>query len=111
MAELPKHSKSCKNTDKDRTHRFLVDASAVNNCLPIFAAGGDSNYLRSAYFYVQEMSQLYTTYPDVFQKIFSNVIRLSSNFWACNKTTLMKSLNSSRGLTHGSGMSEQQRPY
>ena len=101
----------------DRTGSWLLHLSAVSDCLPIFAAAGHYNYLKSAHFYVQEMAQLETTHPDVFRK-FSNglhVIRRSNRYWAglssdlVIEQTLMRSLKTSGGLIRGSGMTEEQR--
>ena len=89
---------------------------AVSDCIPIFAAAGHYNYLKSAYFYLQDMTQLDINHPDVFRK-FENgfhVIRHSNQSWAglssdlVIETTLMRSLNTTGGMTHGSGMSERQ---
>ncbi|KAL2082773.1 hypothetical protein ACEWY4_022591 [Coilia grayii] len=102
----------------DRTGSWLMHLRAVSDCLPIFAAAGHFNYLKSAYLYVQEMSQLEATNSDVFTK-FQNglhVVRRSNQTWAglssdlVIEQTLMKSLKTMGGLTHGSGMSEEQRP-
>ena len=55
---------------------------AVADCLPIFAAAGHSNYLKSAYFYVQEMGDLETRHPEVYRKFIDgfHVIRRSDTF-------------------------------
>ena len=90
---------------------------AVADCLPIFAAAGHYNYLKSTYFYVQEMSELETKHPDVFRKFINgfHVIRRINKFWATLsfdlviEQTLMRSLKSTGDLTHGSGMNEEQR--
>ncbi len=92
----------------DRTGSWLMHLSAVADCLPIFAAAGHYNYLRSAYYYyVQEMSGLEIKHPDVFRK-FTNgfhVIRRSNQFWAglssdlVIEQTLMRSLKSTGGDT------------
>lgn len=101
----------------DRTGSWMMHLRAVLDCLPIFAAAGHYNYLKSAYFYVQEMSQLETRHPDVHDKFSRgfHVVRRSNQFWAglsCDlviEQTLMRSLKSSGGLTHGSGMTEEMR--
>ena len=101
----------------DRTGSWLLHLSAVSDCLPIFAAAGHYSYLKSAYFYVQEMEQLESTHPDVFHKFCNglHVIRRSDRYWAglssdlVIEQTLMRSLKTSGGLTRGSGMSEEQR--
>ena len=100
----------------DRTGSWPMHVRAVSECIPIFAAAGHYNYLKSAYFYVQEMNQLHIKHPDVFRK-FQNgyhVIRRSNQFWAglssdlVIEQTLMRSLKTCGGLTRGSGMSEEQ---
>jgi 5'-3' exonuclease len=101
----------------DRTGSWLMHLSAVSDCLPIFAAAGHYNYLKSAYFYVQEMSKLEVTHPAVFRKFVlgCHVVRRSNQFWAglssdlVIEQTLMRSLKSTGGLTRGSGMTEDQR--
>jgi hypothetical protein len=101
----------------DRTGSWSMHLCAVLSCLPVFAAAGHYKYLKSAYFYIQQMSQLHINHPEIFQK-FENgfhVIRRSSQFWAglspdlVIEQTLMRSLNTTGGLKHGSGMSEEQR--
>ena len=101
----------------DRTGSWLMHLRAVSDCLPIFAAAGHYNYLKSAYFYVQEMGQLHIKHPDLFRKFEKgfHVIRRSNQLWAglssdlVIETTLMRSLKTTGGMTHGGGMSEEQR--
>ena len=101
----------------DRTGSWQMHLGAVADCLPIFAAAGHYNYLKSAYLYVQEMNELDTRHPDVFRKFSDgfHVVRRSNQFWAglssdlVIEQTLMRSLKSTGGLTRGSGMSEEQR--
>ena len=68
----------------DRTGSWLMHLRAVSDCLPIFAAAGHYNYLKSAYFYVQEMGQLHIKHPDLFRKFEKgfHVIRRSNQLWA-----------------------------
>ena len=98
----------------DRTGSWSAHLHAISNCIPIFAAAGHYNYLKSTYFYLQEMSQLSIKHPDVFKKFRKgfHVIHRSSKFWSglssglIIEQTLMRSLKSSGGLTHGSRISE-----
>jgi len=89
---------------------------AVSDCIPIFAAAGHYNYLKSMHFYVKEMDHPDIKHPDVFRKFEKGfpVIRCSSHSWTGLRSdlvieqTLMKSLKGTGGLTHAGGMSEQQ---
>ena len=101
----------------DRTGSWMMHLRAMLACLPIFAAAGHYNYLKSAYLYIQEMCELETRHPDVYDTFSRgfHVIRRSNHFWAglssdlVIEQTLMRSLKSSGGLTHGSGMTEEMR--
>jgi hypothetical protein len=68
----------------DRTGSWLLHLQAVSNCLPVFAAAGHFNYLRSAHYYLQEMSNLEEKHPDVYQKFLDgfHIVRRSNQFWA-----------------------------
>ena len=101
----------------DRMGSWEMHLSAVSACLPIFAAAGHPNYLKSAHLYLQKMYALKDDNSEVHQKFQSgfHVIRRSSQYWAglgsdlVIEQTLMRSLKSQGGLTRGSGMSEHQR--
>ena len=101
----------------DRMGSWEMHISAISACLPIFAAAGHPNYLKSARLYLQKMYALKDDNPEVHQKFQSgfHVIRRSSQYWAglgsdlVIEQTLMRSLKSQGGLTRGSGMSEHQR--
>ena len=101
----------------DRKGSWTTHLWAIAECLPIFAAAGHFNYLKSAYLYLQNMKDLETRNPVVFQKFQEgfHVIRRTNKFWAglgadlVIEQTLMKSLKSAGGLTRGSHMTEEQR--
>ena len=101
----------------DRTGSWLMHLQAVSNCLTVFAAAGHFNYLRSAHYYLQQMSSLEEKHPDVYRKFCDgfHVVRRSNHSWAglssdlVIEQTLMRSLKSTGGLTHGSGMIEDMR--
>ena len=69
------------------------------------------------YYYLQEMSELENRHPDVYLKFVNgrHVVRRSNKFWTglssdlVIEQTLMRSLKTSGGLTHGRGMNEEQR--
>ena len=50
----------------DSTGSWLVHLQAVSNCLTVFAAAGHLKYLRSAHYYLQQMSNLEEKHPDVY---------------------------------------------
>ena len=85
--------------------------------LPFLAATGHNNYVKSTYMYLQEMSDLENSHPDVHYHFSQglHVVRRSDRQWAGLSTDLvieqclMRNLKTSGGLTHGSGMSESQR--
>ena len=109
MAEVPEDVTGCK-INADRT-----EERAVSDCLPIFTAAGHYNYLKSAYFYVQQMCELEIKQPDLFRQFIKgfHVIFRRNQFWAgvssgfVIEQTLMRSLKSTAGLTHGSGMTKE----
>ena len=85
--------------------------------LKYLAAAGHNNYTKSGNIYLQQVHELEMTHPDVLYK-FSNgllVVRRSDRFWAgipsdqVIEQCLMRNLKTSGGLTHGSGMNEEQR--
>ena len=103
--------------EADRTGNWQMHLRAVSDCLPIFAAAGHFNYLKSAHYYIQEMNQLSNRHPELSQRFQQgyHVIRRSNQFWAglssdlVIEQSLMRSLKTSGGLTRGTGMTEEQR--
>ncbi len=101
----------------DRTGSWDMHLCAISKCLPIFAAAGHFNYLKSAYLYLQDMTMLETTNTAVVSQFRKglNVVRRTDKYWAglgCDlviEQTLMRTLKSNGGLTRGSGMSDEQR--
>ena len=89
----------------DRTGSWQMHRHALSACLPVFAAAGHANYLKTAYLYLQTMNELENENPSVFHK-FSNgfhVIRRSNQYWAglgCDlviEQSLMQSIKSIGG--------------
>jgi hypothetical protein len=101
----------------ERTSNFPLHLQAVARMLPFFAAAGHNLYAKSARLYLQQMAQLESTHPDVFDQFMTghNVMRRSECFWgglSCDliiEQTLMRTLKSNGGLTRGRGMEEMQR--
>ena len=101
----------------DPTGSWQMHLDAILEALPIFAAGGHSNYLKSSYLYLQIMKYLEKQNPKVFHKFMNrfHVIRHTNQYWAglasdlVIEQTLTRSLKSAGGLTCGSGMIEHQR--
>ena len=90
---------------------------AILEALATFAAGGNSNNLKSSYRYPQKMKYLEKQNPKVFHEFMNgfHVIRRTNQYWAglgsdlVIEQNLMQSLKSTGGLTHGSGMTEHQK--
>ena len=88
---------------------------AILEALPIFAAGGNSNNLKSSYLYLQKMKYLEKQNLKVFHEFMNgfHVIRCTNQYWAGLGSDLVieqtkifytqRSLRSTGGLTHGSG--------
>lgn len=101
----------------ERTGDWHLHLETLSEMLPYFAASGHNLYAKSVYLYLQSMSKLNETHPDVYQQ-FENgyhVVRRSDRYWAGLSTdlvieqVLMRSMKTCGGLTRGRGMSETQR--
>ena len=81
------------------------------------AASGHNLYTKSIHIYLQEMSKLQETSPEVFRHFCRglHVVRRSNRYWAglssdlVIEQVLMRSMKTSGGLTRGRGMTETQR--
>ena len=102
----------------DRTGSWDMHLGTISNCLPIFAAAGHFNYLKSDYLYLQDMTTLETTNPAVVSQFRKGLhaVRRTDKYWAgfgCDlvveQTRLMRTPKSNGGLTRGSGMTDEQR--
>ena len=91
----------------ERTGNWNLHPQTVREMLPYFAAAGHNNYVKSAYLYLQLMSELHKTHPYV-HKSFQDglhVVRRSDRYWSGLSTdlvieqVLMRSLKTSGGLT------------
>ena len=75
--------------------------------LPYLAASGHNHYTKSAWVYLQRMSQLEEQHPDIYQQFQEglHVVRRSDRLWAGLSTdllieqVLMRSMKTSGGLT------------
>jgi len=101
----------------ERTGNWLLHLSTVSSMLTLFAAAGHHNYAKSARLYLQLMNKLLCTRPWLYDQFISHghTVRRTNRFWAGLSTdliieqTMMKSLKSHSGLTHGRGLSEPVR--
>jgi len=101
----------------ERTSDWCLHLTACTRMLNLFAASGHYNYAKACRVYVQQMNALPHTHPTLYGH-FANgrhSIRRSHRLWAglsCDlviEQTLMKSVKSRGGLTHGRGMHETVR--
>ncbi len=101
----------------ERTGNWRLHLQSVREMLPYFAAAGHKLYAKSAYVYLQTMTMLPETHPDVHQKFEGgyHVVRRSDRYWGGLFTyliieqVLMRSVKTHGGLTRGKGMTETQR--
>lgn len=101
----------------DRVGSWKLHLEAMQESLPIFAASGHFNYLKSGYLYLQTMLKLPEQHPQVFSLFQKghHVVHRTESSWSglgCDlviEQVLMRSLKTSGGLTHGSGLTEIQR--
>ena len=90
----------------DRTGSWLMHLSAVSDCLPIFAAAGYYNYLRSAYFYVQEMSE----FESVGRKIMEKMIGQPAFTFSFKQKDKAKTLGDGRKFTDSNNVRNNAAP-
>lgn len=98
----------------DYTVSLINDLHVIYNALPIFVPAGHYSDMKSAHLYLQEMSEMDSNNSKVCRmfKKGLHVIYRATYFYAglgCDlviERKLMKSLNTSGGLTHGSKMTE-----
>lgn len=101
----------------ERTANWNLHLVAVGKMLNLFAATGHVNYAKSARLYLQQMRELPTDHPSVYQYFEQghHAVRRSSRYWAGLWTDLvieqvmMRSIKSRGGLTRGRGMTESVR--
>lgn len=101
----------------ERTGNWQLHLACVKDMLPFFAASGHNLYVSSARLYLQAMTELESTAPEIYSA-FSNglhVVRRSDRYWGGLSTdlvieqVLMKNIKGCGGLTHGRGMTENQQ--
>ena len=70
--------------EADHAGSWEMHLHAVSEFLPIFAAAGHGNYLKSGYLYLQKMSKLEFKHPDIYQKFINgfHVVRRSNHYLA-----------------------------
>lgn len=107
----------CKMVHADRIGSWKLHLEAVHDSLAIFAAAGHTNYLKTAYLYIQNMLQRGEKNPRLyaaFQKGL-HVVHRSDTSWSglgsdlVIEQVLMRALKTTGGLTRGSGITEIQR--
>ena len=113
------------NTLKDfiraeRTGNWKLHLIAVRKMLNLFAATGHINYAKCARLYLQNMTALHLSHPDLHAKFETegfHTVRRSDRYWAGLWTDLvieqvkMRSLKSRGGMTRGGGVNESVRMW
>ena len=87
----------------ERTGDSELHLKAVCDMLPYFAAAAHNLYTKSAYLYLQKITELKEDHPHVYKNFMegSHVIRRTGQI-----LVLMRSLKRSGGLNHDRGMTE-----
>lgn len=108
----------CNFIKAERTGKWSLHLSTIKEMLQYLVASGHNLYTKSAYVYLQKMSNLKRNHPIVYNQFQSghHVIRRSDRHWWSGLTTdliigqvLMTSIKSHGGLTRGRGIDETQR--
>ena len=102
----------------ERIGDWDLHLQTLHEMLPFMAAAGHTHYTKSLVLYLDQMSSLSETHPDVYEAFKEGLhpVRRSDREWAGLWTDLvieqelMLSLKTIGGLTRGSRMSEHQRP-
>ena len=89
------------------TGNWALHLECISKMLPYQAASGHNHYTKSAWVYLQRMSQLEEQHPDIYQQFQEglHVVRRSDRLWAGLSTdlvieqVLMTSMKTSGGLT------------
>ena len=102
----------------ERTGNFAFHLQTVGKMLNLFAASGHIHYAKSARLYLQQMLQLKSKFPWVYEKFTKegyHTVRRTDKYWnglwsdLIIEQVLMRSLKSRGGLTRGRGVAESTR--
>ena len=108
----------CRFLRSERLGNWDVHLSTLHEMLPYFAACGHNNYTKSIYIYLKKISELADIDPSLQERYVENghVMRRNNvNVWGgisndqIIEQTLMRSLKSCGGLTHGRDFNQVQR--
>ncbi|KAG1678943.1 hypothetical protein GQR58_013119 [Nymphon striatum] len=101
----------------ERLGLWELHMTAMYEMIPYLAASGHNLYTKSLHVYLQQMTKLPETFPEVHRHFSQglHVVRRSDRLWAglsadlVIEQVLMRSMKTSGGLTRGRGMTEVQR--
>jgi hypothetical protein len=101
----------------ERTSDWLMHLECMYNMLGLFAVTGHLHYAKCVRLYLQQMKTLPESHPALYSQFLAGMhtIRRSDRYWAglsCDlviEQTLMKSVKSRGGLTHGRGVHDTVR--
>ncbi|KAG1687728.1 hypothetical protein GQR58_008303 [Nymphon striatum] len=101
----------------ERLGLWELHMTAMYEMMPYLAASGHNLYTKSLHVYLQHMTKLPETFPEVHRHFSQgfHVVRRSDRLWAglsadvVIEQVLMRSMKTSGGLTRGRGMTEVQR--
>ncbi|GFS25695.1 hypothetical protein ElyMa_007033300 [Elysia marginata] len=101
----------------ERTGNWNLHLHSMKEMLPYLTASGHSLYAKSMYIYLQQMQTLQEQHPEVSSDFSTvhHVLRRNYHFWAglspdlVIEQTLMRSVKSIGGLSHGRDTGDSQR--
>ena len=96
----------------ERIGDWSLHLQILQDMLPYLAASGHHLYTKSLHVYLQQMTKLQDTHPNIYRRFIQglHVVRRSDRFWAGLSTdlvieqVLMRSLKTSGGLMRGRGI-------
>ena len=101
----------------ERLGDWILYLETLKQMLPYLAASGHNLYTKPVVVFLNDMQDLPLKHPDVYQQFLDgmHVVRRSNMQWAgispdvAIEQVLMRNLETSGGLTRGSGRTENQR--
>jgi len=101
----------------ERCGDWHLQIASIRQMVHLFAAMGHRNYAKCAHLYVEQMTELPTSHPEVYQQFVSgrHAVHQSNKFWTgisvdlSIEQAMMRAIKGKGGVMHGRGASESVR--